>query len=58
MNLDHDRLDQVCDPILIRSKVDQDQGYEGFDDMFKIFHTMIPSMIGSTKYGPNFEHPF
>ncbi len=32
MNLDHDRFDQVCDPILIRSKVDQDQGYDTFDD--------------------------
>ena len=34
MNLDHDRFDQVYDPILIRSKVDQDQGYDTFDDRF------------------------
>ncbi len=40
--LNHDRFDQVCDPILIRSKVDQDQRYEGFDDRFK----KIPYELG------------
>ena len=32
--LNHEGFDQVCDPILIRSKVDQDQGYDTFDDRF------------------------
>ncbi len=32
--LNHDRFDQVCDPILIRGKVDQDQGYDTFDEGF------------------------